>query len=73
MRQKMEQYMEHMPCPVCKGKRLKPVALAVKLKGKNIARDNGNDARNSAFDYFKKISVQQDRNGNRETGDERNF
>ncbi len=37
MRQKMEQYMEDLPCPVCKGKRLKPVALSVTLKGKNIA------------------------------------
>ncbi|MCS6972335.1 MAG: excinuclease ABC subunit UvrA [Leptospiraceae bacterium] len=37
MRQKMEQYMEEMPCPVCQGKRLKPEALAVRLKGKNIA------------------------------------
>ena len=55
MRQKMEQYMEHMPCPVCKGKRLKPVALAVKLKGKNIAETTAMTLE-GAFDYFKKIS-----------------
>lgn len=54
MRQKMEQYMEHMPCPVCKGKRLKPIALAVKLKGKSIAETTAMTLE-SAFDYFKKI------------------
>ncbi|MFO1526430.1 MAG: excinuclease ABC subunit UvrA [Turneriella sp.] len=54
MRQKMEQYMEQMPCPVCKGKRLKPVALAVKLKGKNIAETTAMTLE-SAHDYFQKI------------------
>ncbi|MBS0619678.1 MAG: excinuclease ABC subunit UvrA [Spirochaetes bacterium] len=54
MRQKMEQYMEHMPCPVCKGKRLKPVALAVRLKGKNIAETTALTLE-TAYDYFQNI------------------
>lgn len=55
MRQKMEQFMEQMPCPVCKGKRLKPVALAVRLKGKNIAETTALTLE-TAFDYFQKMS-----------------
>src|SRR5437773_10965731 len=29
--------MSERPCPVCKGKRLKPEALAVTIEGRNIA------------------------------------
>ena len=54
MRQKMEQYMEYMPCPECKGKRLKPVALAVKLKGKNIAETTALTLE-EALEYFQKM------------------
>lgn len=54
MRQKMEQYMEHMPCPACKGKRLKPVALAVRLKGKNIAETTAMTLE-GALNHFEKI------------------
>ena len=54
MRQKMEQYMEQMPCPTCKGKRLKPIALAVKLKGKNIHETTAMTLE-TAQEYFKKI------------------
>lgn len=54
MRQKMEQYMEESPCAACKGKRLKPIALAVKLKGKNIAETTALTLEN-AFEYFEKM------------------
>lgn len=37
MREEFEKYMSIKPCPSCKGARLKPEALAVKLGGKNIA------------------------------------
>lgn len=47
--------MEQMPCPICKGKRLKPVALAVRLKGKNIAETTAMTLE-SAYEYFQKIS-----------------
>jgi excinuclease ABC subunit A len=36
MREEIEQYMSTRPCPVCKGARLKPEALAVKIGGLSI-------------------------------------
>ena len=35
-RSDIERYMTSRPCPVCKGKRLKPESLAVTIDGKNI-------------------------------------
>ena len=35
-RQEIAQYMSALPCPACKGARLKPEALAVTVGGKNI-------------------------------------
>ncbi|MCX8198071.1 MAG: excinuclease ABC subunit UvrA [Candidatus Micrarchaeota archaeon] len=35
-RQEMERYMRELPCPSCKGKRLIPEVLAVKVGGKSI-------------------------------------
>ncbi|MDP1721178.1 MAG: excinuclease ABC subunit UvrA [Candidatus Nanopelagicaceae bacterium] len=37
-RDKYEAYMRQIPCPVCKGARLKPEVLAVLVGGKNIAQ-----------------------------------
>ncbi|ESX98260.1 excinuclease ABC subunit UvrA [Mesorhizobium sp. LNJC405B00] len=36
MREEIERFMSATPCPVCKGYRLKPEALAVKIAGKHI-------------------------------------
>ncbi|KJS14509.1 MAG: excinuclease ABC subunit A [Peptococcaceae bacterium BRH_c4b] len=36
MRQEIEQYMSTRPCPACKGARLRPEALAVRVGGQNI-------------------------------------
>jgi excinuclease ABC subunit A len=36
LRQEWEAYMTNVPCPTCKGARLKPEALAVTIGGKNI-------------------------------------
>src|SRR5690606_37149480 len=36
-REKLEGYMREIPCPTCKGARLKPVVLAVTMGGKSIA------------------------------------
>jgi excinuclease ABC subunit A len=36
IRADLEKYMSERPCPVCKGRRLKPEALAVTILGKNI-------------------------------------
>ncbi|MBP2651845.1 MAG: UvrABC system protein [Firmicutes bacterium] len=35
-REEIEEYMSSKPCPTCKGARLKPEALAVRVGGKNI-------------------------------------
>jgi len=37
VRKKIEQFMQILPCPTCKGKRLKPEYLSVTIDGKNIA------------------------------------
>jgi len=36
IRKWMEGFMKEIPCPVCKGKRLKPEALSIKIAGKSI-------------------------------------
>ncbi|WP_119070806.1 excinuclease ABC subunit UvrA [Rubrobacter indicoceani] len=36
-REKIEEYMSHVPCPKCKGARLRPEALAVTVGERNIA------------------------------------
>src|SRR5919112_3306242 len=35
-REKIEEYMSHVPCPKCKGARLRPEALAVMVGEKNV-------------------------------------
>src|SRR5207237_8574316 len=40
IRADIERYMSERPCPVCKGKRLKPEALAVTIADRNIAEVN---------------------------------
>ncbi len=35
-REEIEEYMSSKPCPTCKGARLKPESLAIKVGGKNI-------------------------------------
>ena len=41
IRQEIEQFMTSRPCPVCKGQRLKPEALAVTMADKNIVQVTG--------------------------------
>lgn len=36
IRDVIEQYMSHSPCPACEGKRLKPIPLAITIADKNI-------------------------------------
>ena len=36
-RDRLEGFMREVPCPTCRGSRLKPVSMAVQLGGKNIA------------------------------------
>ena len=37
MKQEYEAYMSNIPCPDCRGKRLRPESLAVTVGGKSIA------------------------------------
>src|SRR5919198_256588 len=37
VRERVESYMREVPCPTCKGTRLRPESLAVTVAGKNIA------------------------------------
>jgi excinuclease ABC subunit A len=37
VRGEVEKYMDFVPCPDCQGSRLRPLSLAVKVNGKNIA------------------------------------
>ena len=40
-KERYEGYMRDIPCPVCRGARLKPEVLAVRLSGRNIAEVSG--------------------------------
>jgi len=53
-RQELEQYMVEKECEVCKGKRLKPEALAVKVAGLGID-DIVESQINKAKDFFERI------------------
>ncbi len=56
MRQKMEQFMVNMPCTTCQGARLKPQALSVFLKGKNIQQVTALSLEN-ALSFFSEIKL----------------
>ncbi|MER8628265.1 excinuclease ABC subunit UvrA [Mesorhizobium opportunistum] len=47
MREEIERFMSATPCPVCKGCRLKPEALAVKIGGKHIGEVTEQSIRNA--------------------------
>lgn len=56
MRRKIETFMRTLPCPTCKGKRLKPEMLAVKVGNKNII-DLTDFSIISALDFFATIKL----------------
>ncbi|GHD09574.1 excinuclease ABC subunit UvrA [Tianweitania populi] len=47
MREEIERFMSATPCPACKGYRLKPEALAVKIAGKHIGEATALSIRNA--------------------------
>ncbi|TGV61488.1 excinuclease ABC subunit UvrA [bacterium M00.F.Ca.ET.141.01.1.1] len=47
MREEIERFMSATPCPACKGYRLKPEALAVKIGGKHIGEVTEQSIRNA--------------------------
>ena len=56
MRSKIEEYMAEIPCPACKGKRLKPEILAVRVGGLNIAEVTDLSI-SKALDFFDNLKL----------------
>ncbi len=54
MREEIERFMSATPCPACKGYRLKPEALAVKIAGKHIGEVTEQSIRN-ANQWFEEL------------------
>ena len=52
----LEQFMSTLPCPACKGARLKPESLAVTVAGKNIAQVAAFSIRECA-NFFEKLKL----------------
>ena len=55
LKQELERYMSDKPCPVCKGRRLKPESLAVTVAGRNIS-DVCTLSITAAIDFFDKLA-----------------
>ncbi len=55
-RQEMEKYMRELPCPKCKGKRLTPEVLAVKIDGKDISSVTELSV-DSAYGFFNSLKL----------------
>jgi excinuclease ABC subunit A len=58
IRDDMAQYQSTRPCPVCKGKRLKPESLAVTINGANIS-DLSSKSIAGAHGYFDNLTLTQ--------------
>src|SRR5665213_3000345 len=55
-REQAEQYMREVECTTCKGQRLKPEVLAVRVHGRNIAQVNSFTI-DEAIDYFAELKL----------------
>ena len=58
MKVSLETLMVDMPCPDCKGKRLKPETLAVTVGGRSIA-DVSDDSVTQAIDFFSRLTLSE--------------
>ncbi len=58
VREEIEDYMVITPCPDCKGKRLRPQSLSIKLNGKNIAEITEFSVKN-ALNFFKNLNLSE--------------
>ncbi len=58
IREEIEDYMVITPCPQCKGKRLKPQSLAIKIAEKNIAEVSAYSVK-KALEFFKNIKLNE--------------
>jgi len=55
LRQEIAKYMSEIECPACRGARLSPESLAVKIEGKNIFELSSMPVREE-IDFFKKLA-----------------
>jgi excinuclease ABC subunit A len=58
VREEIEDYMVITPCPDCKGKRLKPQSLSIKVGDKNIAEITELSVKN-ALQFFKNLKLSE--------------
>ncbi len=58
VREEIEDYMVITPCPDCKGKRLKPQSLSIKIGDKNIAEITLYSVKN-ALEFFKDLKLSE--------------
>ncbi|MCX8197083.1 MAG: excinuclease ABC subunit UvrA [Candidatus Micrarchaeota archaeon] len=58
-RQELEKFMRELPCPKCKGKRLKDEILAVKINGKNIIEVTELSI-DSAYGFFTSLKLSKE-------------
>ncbi len=58
VREKIEEFMGLIPCSECKGARLKPEVLSVKIEGKNIAQITEMSVR-TAQDFFLNLQLSE--------------
>lgn len=56
IKSKIEEYMAEIPCPSCKGKRLKPEVLSVRIGGLNIAEVTDLSVV-KALDFFENLNL----------------
>ena len=70
VREEIERYMVKKVCPVCGGTRLKPEALAVTIRGRNIA-DITRMSVKEAFEFFVRLIPPEERRKIRFLGTER--
>ncbi|MFC4565337.1 excinuclease ABC subunit UvrA [Nocardiopsis mangrovi] len=57
-RERLEGYMRTVPCPVCEGKRLKPVILAVTVGGASIS-EVSSMALNETADFLRDLDISE--------------
>ncbi len=57
-REEIEQYMSALPCPECKGARLRPEALSVTVGGKNIREVTGLTVR-EALEFLARLTLSE--------------
>jgi len=58
VREEIEQYMTSLPCPDCRGARLKPESLSVRVGGLNIAELTARTVRQS-LDFFTTLALSE--------------